>query len=163
MTTAIPVSRNKLSCHFSKSEQFILQHPVDKQLKQFENPANQDGCSGKSALLEQLQQHQVEKILVSQIGNRMLGRLLDAGFRVFQIAESARQVSPETLFERDDHIELTTASQGKNCPTFEKKHAEGKGKCCSHAGHKHHGQHGAVMHPERKRCAGKGSCCGKQH
>ena len=166
MITAIPLGRNGVSRHLAKADAFMIQAMADDKPIQFDNPAKQAGCGGKTELLNQLQAHKVERVLVSNIGSRMLARLLDAGIRVFQIAGGTKEDNLQVLMQMDTHVELTDASQGGATPNFTRKQAEGKGKCCSH-GHSHnhgeHKRHSFIMNKDHQGCSGKGHCCGKHH
>jgi len=156
MMIAIPMGRNGLSGHTAKADSFLIQNPTNGESVQLENPAKAGGCGGKAELLNQLQQHKVDKVLVRHIGGRMLARLLDAGIRVFKISDNKQQ-DLQALLTLDSHQELTDASQGDASPNYQRKLAEGKAKCCGHGGNK---RHSLVMN-SNSNCSGKGHCCGK--
>ncbi|WP_324044259.1 NifB/NifX family molybdenum-iron cluster-binding protein [Aeromonas dhakensis] len=111
-TTAVPgnhailLSRGRPSAHVSRAEQLQIVSPAGEVLATMSNPANGEGCRGKQALLATLQAHVVTQVLVRNIGEHMLGRLLDAGISVWQYRSAHLDLSAA-------HFQpLTDASQG---------------------------------------------------
>lgn len=92
---AILLSRGRPSAHVSRAEQLQIVSPAGEVLATMSNPANGEGCRGKQALLATLQAHAVTQVLVRNIGEHMLGRLLDAGISVWQY--------------RSEHLDLSAA------------------------------------------------------
>lgn len=80
---AIPYNDARVAGHFSKAEQFLF---VDGDTHELvDNPAVQgEGCSGKKSLLALFKQQNVDKVIVRNIGQKMLAKLFSAGIRVFQ-------------------------------------------------------------------------------
>lgn len=111
-TTAVPgnhailLSRGRPSAHVSRAEQLQIVSPTGEVLATMSNPANGEGCRGKQALLATLQAHAVTQVLVRNIGEHMLGRLLDAGISVWQYRSAHLDLSAAHLQP------LTDASQG---------------------------------------------------
>ncbi|BEJ50282.1 hypothetical protein Ri1_28810 [Aeromonas dhakensis] len=103
---AILLSRGRPSVHVSRAEQLQIVSPADEVLATMSNPANGEGCRGKQALLAALQAHAVTQVLVRNIGEHMLGRLLDAGISVWQYRSAHLDLSAAHLQP------LTDASQG---------------------------------------------------
>ncbi|HDX8370580.1 TPA: NifB/NifX family molybdenum-iron cluster-binding protein [Aeromonas dhakensis] len=103
---AILLSRGQPSAHVSRAEQLQIVSPAGEVLATMSNPANGEGCRGKQALLATLQAHAVTQVLVRNIGEHMLGRLLDAGISVWQYRSAHLDLSAAHLQP------LTDASQG---------------------------------------------------
>lgn len=103
---AILLSRGRPSAHVSRAEQLQIVSPAGEVLATMSNPANGEGCRGKLALLATLQAHAVTQVLVRNIGEHMLGRLLDAGISVWQYRSAHLDLSAAHLQP------LTDASQG---------------------------------------------------
>lgn len=103
---AILLSRGRPSAHVSRAEQLQIVSPAGEVLATMSNPANGEGCRGKQALLATLQAHAVTQVLVRNIGEHMLGRLLDAGISVWQYRSAHLDLSGVHLQP------LTDASQG---------------------------------------------------
>lgn len=103
---AILLSRGRPSAHVSRAEQLQIVSPAGEVLATMSNPANGEGCRGKQALLATLQAHAVTQVLVRNIGEHMLGRLLDAGISVWQYRSAHLDLSAAHLQP------LTDASQG---------------------------------------------------
>jgi len=80
---AIPYNDERLAGHFSKAEQFLFVEG-DK-LQVIDNPAIEgQGCSGKKSLMALFEQQNVDRVIVRNIGQKMLAKLFSAGIRVFQ-------------------------------------------------------------------------------
>lgn len=144
MTIAIPRLKGQLSPHFTKADSFALYTDKGEMLDEFANPAFAEcTCEAKRALFTTLQNKQVTCIVVRNIGQHMLGKLLDAGMRVLQAA--TRDI-PATLalLATDDAqvVQLTAAEQGR--PSLH--HGEHHGQC-EHA-HVHHGEGHACCHDQ---------------
>ncbi|MGC9421481.1 MULTISPECIES: NifB/NifX family molybdenum-iron cluster-binding protein [Vibrio] len=87
MIYAIPCRDNQLSNHFSKAPAFMLIDTENQQRQLVEMPTLLDGgeknCGKKSARLNLLQQHNVQAVVVKNIGQAMLSTLFSKGFKVF--------------------------------------------------------------------------------
>ncbi|MFM1687360.1 NifB/NifX family molybdenum-iron cluster-binding protein [Aeromonas salmonicida] len=145
---AVMLTRGQLASHFTRAEQLQIVSPEGTVLATLPNPAAGEGCGGKQALLVTLKAHQVNQVnqvVVRNIGERMLGRLLTGGMQVVQ-CRSARLPWPALLAEGNLQP-LTEPSQGRRS----QRHA---GKPVIHA-IKRDGHDGA----ERPPC--QGGCCGE--
>ncbi|WP_226568903.1 NifB/NifX family molybdenum-iron cluster-binding protein [Mangrovibacter yixingensis] len=135
MTIAIPRLKGQLSPHFTKADSFALYTDKGEMLDEFVNPAFAEcTCEAKRALFTTLQNKQVTCIVVRNIGQHMLGKLLDAGMRVLQAA--TRDITATLALLATDNaqvLQLTAAEQGR--PSLH--HGEHHGQC-EHA----QGQHG---------------------
>lgn len=108
---ALMLSQGLLAGHFSRAEQLQILSPEGSVIATLANPAATEGCHGKQALLDALAHHQVGQVVVRNIGERMLGRLLAANIRVLQ-CRSARLPLPALLAPANLQP-LTEASQGR--------------------------------------------------
>ncbi|WNJ95355.1 NifB/NifX family molybdenum-iron cluster-binding protein [Vibrio ruber] len=150
MIIAIPVKEERIANHFTKADQFIFMDESGEVVGHQQNPARDAGCAGKSALLALLKREQVERVIVRHIGQRMLGRLLDNQFAVFQ-AQTSRQNLQQIIQTEDEWLPLTDAAQGRLSVNYQsKQHKQQQGGCCEH-------QHGEGDHAH-ERCQGH-RCC----
>ena len=109
--SALMLSQGLLAGHFTRAEQLQILNPEGNVIATLTNPAAAEGCHGKQALLDALAHHQVGQVVVRNIGERMLGRLLAANIRVLQ-CRSARLPLP-ALLAPTNLQPLTEASQGR--------------------------------------------------
>lgn len=109
--SALMLSQGLLAGHFTRAEQLQILNPEGNVIATLANPAAAEGCHGKQALLDALAHHQVGQVVVRNIGERMLGRLLAANIRVLQ-CRSARLPLPALLAPANLQP-LTDASQGR--------------------------------------------------
>lgn len=148
MFTALPLQGASLANHFTKATSFGIYDSNGLLVKQFDNPALESGCDGKSRLIEQLSLHQVTQVVVKNIGERMLGKLLGCNMSIRQA--NLRGADVASIFSHIGQFpQLNEASQGRESTNYNKKQEQGG--CCSH-------EHHAAQHGE-----GKKSCCGSQH
>ncbi len=131
MTIAMVVNKNRLANHFVKAPEFAFFNADNTLIKVTDNPAKTSSCcSGKKATVALLQESNVKKVIVRNIGQRMLGRLLKADIQVFQSPFGGE--ADAILNRLESCKELTEAEQGK----LPAKHASGhssKGGCGGHA------------------------------
>ncbi|WP_052074603.1 NifB/NifX family molybdenum-iron cluster-binding protein [Shewanella mangrovi] len=167
MITAIPMSGDKIAGHFSKAETFLFINEQGTALAQEVNPGLSDGCAGKAQILALLQQQQVTRVIVRNIGERLLSRLLDAQFKVFQIG-SSRWDSAEFLADAPRYLlPLTDASQGRPSVNYQRKQAEGgcgcehddQHACCQQQAHHAASEQGHVPCCQRRSAAARQHCC----
>lgn len=109
--SALMLSQGRLAAHFTRAEQLQIMSPEGAVLATLPNPAAGEGCSGKQALLAALKAHRVSRVLVRNLGERMLGRLLASGLQVMQY-RSARLPWPQ-LLASSNLLPLTQISQGR--------------------------------------------------
>lgn len=142
MITAMVVNEDRLANHFAKAKGIAFYNEQNELISVSENPAAESSCcGGKKAALALLKEMNTQQIVVRNVGQRMLARLLDAGIRVYQSSTGGDAIS--LLMHRDIRCsELTSAEQGRMSP----KHANGH-KCQGHSGesggcsHKHEHKH----------------------
>jgi predicted Fe-Mo cluster-binding NifX family protein len=148
MFTALPLQGLSLANHFTKATSFAIYDQQGVLVKQLDNPALESGCDGKSRLVEMLGVNQVSQVIVKNIGERMLGKLLDCNMLVRQVNLRGGDIA--TIFSQIAQFpELNEASQGRESVNYHKKQQQGG--CCSH---EHAGEH---------HTADKKSCCGSRH
>jgi predicted Fe-Mo cluster-binding NifX family protein len=123
MTYAIAMSEKKLAHHFSKADTFTFYNDQNKAVAVYKNPAlTVSGCSGKASIIHLLKDRQCHTVIVRKVGQKTLGKLLNAGVKVVQ--GNTRHTIEELLENaRLGKNQLTDASQG-----VEKK----KSSCCGH-------------------------------
>ncbi|MGX9416037.1 NifB/NifX family molybdenum-iron cluster-binding protein [Vibrio sp. WJH972] len=169
MYIAMPLQDKSLSNHFTKASAFALFNQNGDFIKQFENPGLQKDCEGKSKLVELLNLYQVSQVVVKNVGERMLGKLLDSKIVVKQVNQ--RGLDVVSIFEHMEALPtLASADQGRESINYREKQKTGG--CCNHEhkhAHKHEHKHihgrthgGCCSDDERQQHGqkqGKGRCC----
>jgi predicted Fe-Mo cluster-binding NifX family protein len=153
MIYAIPSKQGKICQHFTKAEQFSFIDENNTLLASVNNSAALPGasCQDKNAIVQQLQSMKADAVIVKNIGERLLGKLLNAGIKVFQV----NQVRPREVLSQGPMQELNDPSQGRpSMQQGKKSDCHGKQRCCNNAEHTpHHGQGRAGRHGHSgKRC-----------
>lgn len=165
MITAIPMEGGQISNHFKKASQFIFLNQQGQFVGHMMNPAYPDtakSCSSTKELMAQFQQRNVDRVVVRNIGERMLDRLIAAGLAVWQTATGRVELS--ALAAGDENLtKLDSAEQGRPSVNYIEKQLKGgscsggtdnhAGGCCSSSEHE----------PQVSGCGGKGKkgCCGR--
>ncbi|ATL93212.1 hypothetical protein CK911_10570 [Aeromonas sp. CU5] len=147
--SALMLSQGLLAGHFTRAEQLQILSPEGSIITTLANPATAEGCHGKQGLLDALAHHQVGQVVVRNIGERMLGRLLAANIRVLQ-CRSARLPLPALLAPANLQL-LTDASQGRPSRRHQSKAAIRAIQPLG-AGHSHTNCHGGCN-------SGSNHCC----
>ena len=151
--SALMLSQGLLAGHFTRAEQLQILNPEGNVIATLANPAAAEGCHGKQALLDVLAHHQVGQVVVRNIGERMLGRLLAANIRVLQ-CRSARLPLPALLAPANLQP-LTEASQGRPSRRHQSKSAIRAIQPLG-AGHSHANCHGGCNSGSDHCCASSG-------
>lgn len=119
MIYAIPNDGERVASHFVKAPYIAIYSDSDGLLKNLANIASmpQAGCKAKSQLIQSLQEYKVDAVLVRNIGERALGKLLSSGKQVFKLS---------TRSSLDDVMgvprsPLTLATQGRPSINHAKK------------------------------------------
>ncbi len=160
MIIAMPMSRDRLASHFTKAQEIGFFNEHHQLIGSFANPALQgEGCSAKKAMLELIINNKTNIIIVQHIGERMLGKLLDAGISVSK-GDSSLGIEELLKTTRNLNLRLLHASQGRASLNHEKK-----GGCCGGSGKSGGcgcGSHGAGSQDSAQASAKKkaGGCCG---
>ncbi|ABV38518.1 hypothetical protein Ssed_3914 [Shewanella sediminis HAW-EB3] len=163
MIIAMPMSRDRLASHFTKAQQIGFFNEQHQLIASFDNPALQgEGCSAKKAMLELIINNKSNIIIVQHIGERMLGKLLDAGISVSK-GDSYLCVEELLKTTTNLNLRLLDASQGRASINHEKKggccgghSGDGKSGGCGCGSHSHSDDSDAHGSAEKK----AGGCCG---
>ena len=160
MITAIPMKEDRVASHFTKADSFVFVNENGDVLSRKANPALNANCSGKKDLLDMLQAENAQRVIVRNIGERILGKLLESQFAVYQTS-CGRQSVKELVSEQADKLtHMTSPSQGRQSLNYEAKQANGGCGC------EHTHQHGAGRCCQSRddtqaagRGHGRGRCC----
>ncbi|MCS0324202.1 NifB/NifX family molybdenum-iron cluster-binding protein [Vibrio diabolicus] len=134
MIYAIPNDGERVANHFVKAPYIAIYSDTDGMLKNLANIASmpQAGCNAKSQLIQSLQEYNVDAVLVRNIGERALAKLLRSGTQVFRL--STRSSLEDVLaVPREPLIE---PSQGRPSNNHKKNAHKPKGGCGSCGGKK---------------------------
>lgn len=133
MIYAIPHNGDSVANHFMKAKQFAFIDEHSSLIENAVNPAatNNSTCSDKKATVTMLTAMKADAVVVRNIGERSLNKLLGSGMRVFQVATH----TPIAEVLKSNLQELTDASQGR--PSI--NHQQKDGCCSSHTD----GEHGS--------------------
>lgn len=128
MIYALPVQNQRLSNHFSKASQFLLFNSqtgdrqwVDAGLTSQNGAGHQ--CGKKKNLMNLLTQHQVDAVVVRNVGESMLASLFGFGVKVFSTPAirdletwDATQLTPvtELSYARPSAKKLSKANGGQS-------------------------------------------------
>ncbi len=166
MITAIPMSDDRVASHFTKADclVFLDEHGVER--NRVDNPARDASCAGKQKLVELLAEQQANRIVVRNIGEQMLGKLLARQFAVYQTNCGRRSASELVDPVTSGLVPLLEASQGRQSLNHEAKKQSG-GCGCHHSADE---PSGTCCHasdtPQQKMASchqhqhqGRGRCC----
>ncbi|ENC6730899.1 hypothetical protein ABKZ05_001581 [Vibrio navarrensis] len=121
MIIAVPVNDQNVANHFTKAQRFALLDDRGNVLNYLDNPAlSSEGCHGKKRLIAQLLAAKVSKVMVKNIGQKSLAKLLAGNVLVERVAG---RNSLATVLSAGA-MPLTEAGQGRECRT------ESKSRCC---------------------------------
>ena len=159
MITAIPMNEDRIANHFSKAEKFLFINEHGEEVSRHANPVYLAQSAGKKALLHMLIQQGADRVIVRNIGQRMLGKLLDHRLGVFQIERGRRDISELAKPEATGVITLTEAEQGRPSLNYDANKKEGGRQHHREAGLKqgrcgHHRSHGHAAQEEHRECCG---------
>lgn len=120
MIIAVPLSRDRLASHFTKAKEIAFYNEQQQLIARFDNPALAGSCSAKKAMLNLIKDQGTSIVLVEEIGQRILGKLLAAGISV---SRCNRKMELTELFSAaiDLSRRLVDAEQGRECLNHEKK------------------------------------------
>lgn len=128
MIIALPMSRGRLATHFTKAPLIGFFNQYHQLITTVENPALAGGCSAKKALLNLIGAQKTAIVIVQHIGERMLGKLLDAGISVSK-GDSCDSIETLLTNSLDVNRRMVDASQGRAS-----LHHAKKGGCCASSG-----------------------------
>ncbi|UXI01733.1 NifB/NifX family molybdenum-iron cluster-binding protein [Photobacterium sp. TY1-4] len=115
MTVAIAVTAHQtVANHFGKAAAFLIVDPQGTPLARVENAdGRQPGCRHKKQLQQALLAYGVTTLILGNIGQRSLGRLLRAGLAVYRVP--ARTLVSAALAAETPKEALTDPAQGRAC------------------------------------------------
>lgn len=161
MITAVPVMDNRLSNHFTKAHHFIFVNDNGELVSSAPNPALEDGCSGKTRLVEMLKSNRAERVLVKNIGSQMLSRLLDNEIKVIMTERGRADLL--SMLQGQNVTALTDLSRARVSKNHEAKKASGQS-CCHSEGHNSdhcHSGHSCCHSDGQPGTGSKKRCCHK--
>lgn len=115
MSLAIAITpRNEVAGHFGKAAAFLVFDVQGQLITQLENSGSREiGCKHKKRLQRQLSELGVSEIVLGNVGQRSLARLLNAGFTVSRVAPRSCVAS---VLDGDVAREtLSSPEQGRPC------------------------------------------------
>ncbi len=115
MSMAIALTpRDQVAGHFGKAAAFAVYDQHGQFVIKIENAGSREfGCKHKKVIQRQLAEYGVSEIVLGNIGQRSLARLLNAGFKVSRVAP--RTALNDVLTGSVDKEALTSAEQGRDC------------------------------------------------
>ncbi len=163
MITAIPMKEDRIANHFTKADSFLFVNEIGDVLCRKPNPALNANCSGKDELLAMLQTENAQRVIVRNIGERFLGKLLESQFSVFQSNCGHQELKVLASQNVEQLTPLTDANQGRPSMNYKAKQANG-GCGCNHDEHAAHGNCDHQHHESGDHGRRGGRCCeNKEH
>lgn len=130
MITVIPIHKNHLAGHFTKAELFQFVDDKGIVVGSCVNPLLGTACAEKHNLLSIFESYQVDRIIVWNIGERMLDKLISKSMRVYK-ALNPRQTLDEFAYSATENLmELTVSSQGRPSRNYDAKQKTKSDCCC---------------------------------
>ena len=137
MITAIPMNDDWVANHFTKANYLLFLDERGIEISRVDNPALVATCAGKQKMIDLLAEQQVDRIVVRNIGEQMLGKLLARQFAVYQTNCGRRPASELVDPAATGLVQLIQASQGRQSLNHETKKSGG---CSCDHDSKEHGQ-----------------------
>ena len=173
MITAIPMDEDRVASHFTKANYLVFLDERGVEINRLDNPAREANCAGKQKMVDLLAEQQVERIVVRNIGEQMLGKLLARQFAVYQTNCGRRPAHELVDPVARGLVQLHQANQGRQSLNHEVKkksggckHSEGEYSvaCCHETKPLQqemvHGQGNQIhRHGCGHRGQGRGKCC----
>ncbi|WP_339367429.1 NifB/NifX family molybdenum-iron cluster-binding protein [Photobacterium sp. J15] len=115
MSLAIAITpRNEVAGHFGKAAGFLVFNQDGQLIHQFENSGRREiGCKHKKVLQRQLTELGVTEIILCNVGQRSLARLLNSGFTVSRVP--SRSPVAMVMSGEIPREALTSPEQGRPC------------------------------------------------
>lgn len=152
MITAVPITNDRIASHFTKADSFVFINDQGRVVCHHINPAREPGCAGKKNLLTLLSRQNAQRIVTRNIGERMLGKLLDLDINVFKIDTSRLEALTLASEAAPSLTPLTDPAQGRKSANYETKKMSGGCGC----NHDDQGESAPPCHqPDGKKCCGK--------
>ena len=169
MITAIPMNDDRVASHFTKAECLVFLDDQGREMSRVTNPARGANCSGKQKMVDLLAEKQVERVIVRNIGEQMLGKLLARQFSVYQTHCGRKAANELVNAAATGLLRLEQASQGRQSLNHEEKRKAGGCGCDHHGAHEagaqccstqpHHQDGANCRHGAEGRGQGRGRCC----
>ena len=134
MITAIPMIDDRVANHFTKANCLVFLDEHGIEINRVDNPALAATCAGKQKMVDLLAEQQVDRIVVRNIGEQMLGKLLARQFAVYQTNCGRRPASELVDPAVTGLVQLIQASQGRQSLNHEAKIKSGGCGCNHHEG-----------------------------
>lgn len=132
----IPLSRGRLAGHFTKAKELAFYDNKHNHRFTLDNPAAAGGnCAAKKAMLQLIKDKGGRIVLVDQIGERMLGKLLDGGISVCRPGKESSDIAALLVAASDIQLRLTSAAAGR--PSLKHQAKGGCGGGCGCHGDEH--------------------------
>ncbi|EMM6387148.1 NifB/NifX family molybdenum-iron cluster-binding protein [Proteus mirabilis] len=121
MITVIPMNDDRIANHFSKANYLVFFDERGIEINRIDNSALVANCVGKKKMVDQLTEQKADRIIVRNIGERMLGKLLARQFAVYQT--NCGRYSAQDLVNQvtSDLVQLHQANQGRQSRNHEMK------------------------------------------
>ncbi|KHT62438.1 hypothetical protein RJ45_17600 [Photobacterium gaetbulicola] len=115
MSVAIAITPNhEVAGHFGKAAGFVVYDEQGQLIAELVNHGRKEvGCKHKKQLQAQLAAHNVKTLLLGNVGQRSLARLLRTGFAVFRVPN--RAPVQDVLDGKVAREPLLSAEQGRPC------------------------------------------------
>ena len=165
MITAIPMNDDRVASHFTKASCLVFLDERGVEINRVDNPALAANCAGKQKMVDLLAEQQVNRVVVRNIGEQMLGKLLARQFAVYQTNCGRRLASELGDPVASGLVQLNQASQGRQSLNHEAKKKSG-GCSCGHEGGEsaaHCCQSGDPHHHQEKANCRQGQMQGRGH
>jgi len=133
MITAIPMKAEHISSHFSKADDVLFIDDQGQVIGRFANPALScidSGCEGKQQLVSLLLAHGADRVIVRNIGQQLLSKLLTRQLSVFHANNGRTAIHDFAGADLADCEEYTEAGQGR--PSSKHLAKQANGGCCDH-------------------------------
>ncbi|MGB6137050.1 MAG: NifB/NifX family molybdenum-iron cluster-binding protein [Shewanella sp.] len=147
MITAIPIKDDHIANHFSRADSMIIINENAEVIASFANPALTEGCDGKKQLLSLIVAHGAERVIVRNIGQQLLSKMLNHQLKVFHVKNGRTAINDLAHDHLPQCEQFSDAIQGR--PSIKHLAKQANGGCCGHE----HGDGG---------CQG-GHCGGHDH
>lgn len=153
--TAIPMKDDHIAGHFAKAERFVFIDEQGTTLKEISNPIAPNECKGMLADL--FRTHGANRVVLKNIGKKMLKKLLDNGLSVYQALQGRLAISKMLKNDSTSLIQLVSADQGQEsaCSHGQRHQREIANSCGEHE-HGHSGKKGCgkAGSAQRHQCQG---------
>lgn len=135
MITVIPVINDtRISPHFSRAPALMFIDETGEVVGRYVNPGAKGGCADKREMLELIVSQGATRAIVRNLGQQMLGKLLDKNMTVFQLERGVPERMDALIDQLSEMIPMTKIEQARPSKKFEAKNSQcdcGDGSCPS--------------------------------